>query len=492
MSQARSVKGTIFGITDCSDSPGNDMFRLDDLQRTCENDNMTEATHQPPWASRFWREAFIQCSNPECRQTYPLDAKLFACRYCGDLVAVEYSPETLPPTYFISLWRARRFSDDPLDQSGVWRFRELMPPLKRSDIVTLREGNTPLYRARYAADYAGVADLTLKHLGLNPTGSFKDYGMTVALSHAKALGAHIVICASTGNTSASVAAYAARAGIKAVVLIPQGHVAMGKLAQALEFGAITLQVKGASFDDVLRLVRQLAELPEIYLLNSLNPFRIEGQKAILIELLDQRRWEIPDHIVLPGGNLGNAAALGRALEELRHLGLISRYPRVTIVQAAGASPLYQTILSGSPTICPVSAPRTRATAIRIGHPVNWKRALRVIETTGGFCEVVDDTEIADAKAAIGRDGIGCEPASAATLAGIRKLRRQGKISPDESIVALLTGHPLKDVEYTVAYHTRTLTDELTGQLVVGRLVNSPREVDARLDAIRRVLYDEDS
>lgn len=453
---------------------------------------MTEAIQQPRWVSRFWREAFIRCLNPECGQTYSLDAKVFGCRVCGDLVAVEYSPETLPPTYFISLWRARRFSDDPLDQSGVWRFRELMPPLRGSDIVTLREGNTPLYRAKHAADYAGVADLTLKHLGLNPTGSFKDYGMTVALSHAKALGARVVICASTGNTSASVAAYAARAGMKAVVLIPQGQVAMGKLAQALEYGAITLQVKGASFDDVLGLVRQLAELPEVYLLNSLNPFRIEGQKAILIELLDQRRWSLPDHIVLPGGNLGNAAALGRALGELRQLGLIPRYPRVTIVQAVGAGPLYQAVHSGAATIDPIPTPRTRATAIRIGHPVNWKRALHLIRDTDGFCEAVTDGEIADAKAAIGRDGIGCEPASAATLAGIRKLQRQGKINPEESIVALLTGHPLKDVEYTVAYHTKTLTDELTGQRVVGRFVNSPREVEARLDAITRVLYDESS
>lgn len=450
---------------------------------------MNQATQQSRWVNRFWREAFIRCINPECRQTYPLDAKVFDCRSCGDLVAVEYSPETLPPSYFISLWRARRFSDDPLDQSGVWRFRELLPPLRERDIVTLREGNTPLYRAQYAADYAGVEDLTLKHLGLNPTGSFKDYGMTVALSHAKALGARIVICASTGNTSASVAAYAARAGMKAVVLIPLGQVAMGKLAQALEYGAVTLQVRGASFDDVLRLVRQLAELPDVYLLNSLNPFRIEGQKAILIELLDQRRWVVPDHIVLPGGNLGNAAALGRALVELRQLGLISRYPRVTVVQAVGASPLYQAVRSGTETIHPFPTPRTRATAIRIGRPVNWKRALHVIQETDGFCEAVTDAEIAEAKAVIGRDGIGCEPASAATVAGIRKLHQQGKIRSDESVVALLTGHPLKDVEYTVAYHTDTLVDELSGHLIHGDFANHPREVAADLDDIVRILYD---
>jgi len=467
-----------------------DIFTHDHIRRDERNNAMSDVTEAIGGGRRFWREAFIQCTNPDCGQSYPLDVKVFTCRLCGDLVAVEYSAETLPPAYFISLWRARRFSDDPLDQSGVWRFRELLPPLRSDDIVTLREGNTPLYRARRAAEYAGVEDVTVKHLGMNPTGSFKDYGMTVALSHAKALGARIVICASTGNTSASVAAYAAVAGAKAVVLIPDGQVAMGKLAQALEYGAVTLQVKGASFDDVMRLVRRLAERPDVYLLNSLNPFRIEGQKAILIELLDQRRWVMPDHLILPGGNLGNAAALGRGLEELRRLGLITRYPKVTIVQALGASPLYEAVRRGADSLSPVAQPRTRATAIRIGHPVNWKRALRVIALTGGFCEAVGDADIADAKAVLGRDGIGCEPASAATIAGLRKLHQQGKIRSDESVVALLTGHSLKDVEYTVAYHQGTLTDELSGHPITGRYANGPRVVDAQLDAITRILYDQ--
>jgi threonine synthase len=444
------------------------------------NESVTEAD----------RQVFIRCINESCRKRFPLTEKVVSCVECGDLVAVNYSGREFTPENLKSLWRERRLSDAPIDQSGVWRFRELLPPIDETQIVSLREGNTPVYQSHVAADYAGVDNLRLKHLGLNPTGSFKDYGMTVAMSQAKALGARIVICASTGNTSASVAAYAARAGMKAVVLIPAGQVATGKLAQALDYGAITLQVKRANFDDVMRLARRLSEQPDIYLLNSMNPFRIEGQKTILIELLDQLGWQLPDHIVVPGGNLGNSTALGKALDELRQLGLITRSPKLTIIQAKGASPLYQAVAAGAKTLTPTATPQTLATAIRIGNPVNWRRAMNAIETTGGFCEAVDETEIADAKAAIGRDGIGCEPASAATVAGIRKLREQGKISRAETIVAILTGHQLKDPDYTVSYHSGTLNDVLTGERIEGRLANRPIEIEARLDALLEYLYDE--
>jgi threonine synthase len=278
--------------------------------------------------------------------------------------------------------------------------------------------------------------------------------------------------------------------MKAVVLIPGGQVASGKLAQALDYGAITLQVKNANFDHVMTLARQLSQQPDIYLLNSMNPFRIEGQKTIVIELLDQLSWALPDHIVVPGGNLGNSTALGKALEELRQIGLINRTPKLTIIQAKGASPLYQAVATGAKTLAPMAAPQTLATAIRIGNPVNWRRAMKAIEMTDGYCEAVDETEIADAKAAIGRDGIGCEPASAATVAGIRKLRKQGKIGRTETIVAILTGHQLKDPDYTVSYHSGTLHDVLTGTRIEGRLANRPVEVVAQLDALLKYLYDE--
>jgi len=437
----------------------------------------------------LWREAALECLNEACRQRYPLTEKLFACPSCGDLLWIAYEPAGEEPDVARARWRERRLSDDPLDQSGVWRFRECLPPIAPSHIVTLREGNTPIYRARFCAQYAGVRDLLFKHLGLNPTGSFKDYGMTVAVSQARALGARILLCASTGNTSASMAAYAARAGMRAIVLIPGENVAMGKVAQALEYGAVTLQVKGANFDDVLRLVRELSARPDVYLLNSLNPFRIEGQKVIFIELLDQLGWEVPEHLVVPGGNLGNSAALFKAMVELRQLGLIARWPKLTIVQAQGASPLAEAVARGAKCITPVAQPRTRATAIRIGHPVNWKRALRALEATGGFCVAVSEEEIAEAKAAIGRDGIGCEPASAATLAAVKKLREQGKLVPSETIVALLTGHLLKDPDYTLRYHSGQLDDVLTGRPLSGRLANPPISVEPHLDAIARYFYD---
>jgi len=437
----------------------------------------------------LWRYAAFECLNEECRRQYPLTEKLFACPECGDLLQVAYEPADQAPDPIRAHWRERRLSENPLDHSGVWRFRECLPPIAPRHVVTLREGNTPVYPARFSAQYAGVSNLLFKHLGFNPTGSFKDYGMTVAVSQARALGARVLICASTGNTSASMAAYAARAGMRAIVLIPSENVALGKIAQALEYGAVTLQVKGASFDDVLRLVRELSARPDVYLLNSLNPFRIEGQKTILIELLDQLGWNVPEHLVVPGGNLGNSVALFKAMEELQRLGFIARFPKLTIVQAQGANPLAEAVARGARRITPVPHPRTQATAIRIGYPVNWRRALQALEATGGFCLAVSEAEIAEAKAAIGRDGIGCEPASAATLAGIKRLREERKLAPSETIVALLTGHLLKDPEYTMRYHSGQLEDVLTGRHIRGRLANPPIPVEPRLDAVARYLYD---
>jgi threonine synthase len=361
-------------------------------------------------------------------------------------------------------WAQRKLSRAPEDLSGVWRFREMLSFLPEgASVVTLREGNTPLLDAPRAAAYAGLERIAFKHQGFNPTGSFKDNGMTAGVSQGAALGKRLLACASTGNTSASMAAYAAAGGLQAVLFIPVGQIAAGKLAQALEYGALTIQVEG-NFDVALKLVRQLVEQAGLYLLNSVNPFRLEGQKAIAIELMEQLGWEPPDWIVLPGGNLGNCSAFGKGLRELREVGVIDRLPRLAVVQAEGAAPLYDLLCNSGGEIArareiglrPVQNPQTLATAIRIGSPASWKKALRELEATGGVVEKVSEQEIADAKAVIGQAGIGCEPASAASLAGTKKLVARGIISPRDQVVGVLTGNLLKDPTYTLAYHEGNL------------------------------------
>jgi threonine synthase len=252
------------------------------------------------------------------------------------------------------------------------------------------------------------------------------------------------------------AAYASAAGLQPVIFIPHGNIAYGKLAQALEYGARTLQVE-ANFDQILALVRRVAERTGTYLLNSINPFRIEGQKTIMVEMMEQRDWRTPDWVVLPGGNLGNTSAFGKALREMRAWGLIDRLPRLAVVQAEGSAPFFD--LMHSPDRSKLNAvehPQTLATAIRIGDPVSWPKALHEVETSCGVVESVTEQEIADAKAVIGRCGIGCEPASAATLAGIRKLTAAGVIDAGADVVAVLTGNVLKDPDYIYRYHTGAL------------------------------------
>jgi threonine synthase len=335
--------------------------------------------------------------------------------------------------------------------SGVWRFRELLLP-GRGEVLTHPEGNTPLLRRDAVARFVGCPDLALKHEGRNPTGSFKDRGMTVAVTQAVRSGASAVACASTGNTSASMAAYAAQAGLRALVFVPAGKVAAGKLAQALAYGASTLLVK-ADFDACLALVREASERLEIALLNSINPWRVEGQKTIVWELLQQRGWQAPDWIVVPAGNLGNTAAFGKALAEARALGLVRRLPRLAAVQARGASPFYRSFRGGFAKRYRVQA-ETVATAIRIGDPASHERAVRAIRETRGVVTAVSDREILEAKAVVDAAGIGCEPASAAAVAGARRLRREGVIRSGESVVAVLTGHLLKDPGAVMDFHSR--------------------------------------
>ena len=403
--------------------------------------------------------AELVCFNRECRARYAIDAVLYNCTACGGLLEAELAERTPDAAALKKTWRERRMCNVPLDQSGVWRYRELLPfddGLER--VVTLREGNTPLLDAPRAAEYGGLERLTFKHQGFNPTGSFKDNGMTCGVTQARRLGMKRVACVSTGNTSASMAAYASAAGLDPIIFIPHGNISYGKLAQALEYGARTLQVE-ANFDEILALVLNLAERLGIYLLNSINPFRIEGQKTIMVEMMEQRDWRPPDWVVLPGGNLGNTAAFGKALREMLRMGLIERTPRLGVIQAEGSAPFYELMRAADRSRLPrVEHPLTLATAIRIGDPVSWPKALHEVTASGGVVEKVSEQEIADAKAVIGRCGIGCEPASAATLAGIRKLVAAGVMRGDADVVAVLTGNVLKDPDYIYRYHTGELED----------------------------------
>jgi threonine synthase len=357
------------------------------------------------------------------------------------------------------LWRERRCSSEALDRSGVWRFRELLPILENFDnTVTLFEGNTPLYQLKRTAKALGIEQLFAKHQGMNPTGSFKDTGMTAAMSVARERGFEWVACASTGNTSAAMAAYAARAGLKSLVLIPEGKIAWGKLSQAMDYGAVTCQLK-ADFDDCLRLLTQIVKEAPIYLLNSVNPYRLEGQKTPAFEIAEAFDWNVPDHLIVPGGNLGNSSALGKGFRELRELGLVTRMPKISVIQAAGANPLVRSFKDHqAAALEPVEA-HTRATAIRIGNPASWRKAARAIQESGGWCLDVTEAEIAIAKAELGAEGLGCEPASAVTLAGLKKLCAEGKIASSETVVLVLTGHTLKDADYTIDFHRGTLLNE---------------------------------
>jgi threonine synthase len=385
----------------------------------------------------------LVCS--ECTVVATAD-RLF-CDDCGGLLAFELN--LAPQSERLrELFAARRASNDPLDQSGVWRFRELLPPFDRADVVTLRENVLPLYRARIGAEYASAANVAYLHLGMNPTASFKDAGMTVAITHAKARGARIAVCASTGNTAASMAAYAARAGIAALVLVPAGGVSDAKMAQTLDYGATVAAIDG-DFDRALELVRGL-DPTRVALVNSVNPYRIEGQKCAAFALLEARDWEEPEWLVLPGGNLGNASAFGKGFREAHALGLIERIPRIAVVQASGAAPFARVFRDGGELV-PVRA-QTAATAIKIGAPASWRKALAEVRASNGTVLDVSDDAIAEARAVIGRDGIGCEPASAASLAGLCALRDDGTIAPDADVVLVLTGHVLKDGAYAAAYH----------------------------------------
>ena len=432
--------------------------------------------------------AFLQrCINPTCGATFDIGQRLYVCATCGGLLDIDRAEYILNAETLRSTWRDRKLSNAVADRSGVWRFRELLPFDADVEVVSLVEGNTPLYDAPRSASFCKIDSLKLKHQGANPTGSFKDTGMTSAVTQAVVLGSRTVVCASTGNTAASLAAYAARADLVCAILVPEGQISHAKLAQALDYGAHVLELEG-NFDSCMRVLRDISDEPSIYLVNSINPFRIEGQKTVAAELAEQLNWDVPDHLVVPGGNLGNSSAFGKGFRDLLAAGLIDRLPRISVIQAEGAAPFARLFANNGAQLVDDEHPHTLASAIKIGAPISWPKALRAVHDNDGRVLSVSEQEIADAKAVIGRDGIGCEPASATTVAGIRRLVGDGFIKPDESVVAVLTGHLLKDTDYVIKYHSSKLeADWLPEGLgrIVGQFRNEPERVS--VDRVREVL-----
>lgn len=468
-----------------------------------------------------------RCIDPRCGATYAITDTLVACRSCGNLLDVHYTFADDVRGPLGSIAHAPGHTYGHPDSSGVWRFRRLMPFYSSpSDIATIGEGKTILQRADLLGSQlgftSGAGRLHLQYEGLNPSGSFKDNGMTAAFTHARMVGAKVCACASTGNTSASMAVYAAQTGMKAVVFIGDGKIAYGKLAQALDYGALTLQVAG-DFDACLARVRHIAEnVPEagVYLMNSVNPFRLEGQKSVMYRVMEGLDWKVPDWVIVPGGNLGNCSAFGKAFMELLALGIIDRVPRLAVINAAGARTLdtvYNTLgvrWNGGAYFHDGGAAKvtqeyermdaagerasTIASAIEINRPVNLTKALRALEVmdgrgttsndaSGGVVRAVDDDTIRHYKAMVGAFGFGCEPASAASVAGAHLLLQQGLIKPDQTVVCVLTGHALKDPDITVGYHTG-LTTKATAQPLPtkrpdGKWANPPVKVADDLRAI---------
>jgi threonine synthase len=457
--------------------------------------------------------AYQQCISPSCRATFSVNQAIFACPQCGDLLDVVYAWDRLAVparlNEFEAKWAKR---NDSLCFSGVWRFRELLPFAPPEMVVTIGEGQTLLQVADKAGQYVGMAPgkLMLQYEGMNPSGSFKDNGMTAAFTHARMVGARRVACASTGNTSAALAVYCSATpfGFRAIIFIGSGKIAYGKLAQALDHGALTIQIAG-DFDDAMHRVRQVADRLGIYLMNSINPFRLEGQKAIMFRVLEALSWEPPDWIVVPGGNLGNSSAFGKAFIELSHLGLIERIPRLAIINAAGAQTLDMLVShhgltwrDGLPDGAITRSyydqldaagrkASTIASAIEINRPVNLKKCLRALDFCNGVVRQVSDQEIMDAKARVGSGGLGCEPASAASVAGAKRLLEEGIIEPSDRVVCVLTGHQLKDPTDTVAYHSahQEQFDNVLGSRGVRRagFANRPVVVANDLDDIIRTI-----
>lgn len=457
--------------------------------------------------------AYQRCINPRCQATYGVEDVRTSCGKCSSLLDVAYDwHKARPPQslkFFEEKWQERH---NPVRFSGLWRFHELLPFATQDSIITAGEGQTLLQRSDSVANYVGMqpGGLFLQYEGMNPSGSFKDNGMSAAFTHGRNIGAKRAACASTGNTSASLAMYCAVSRLmKAVIFIGSGKISYGKLSQALDYGALTVQIAG-DFDDAMVRVQEVCVDLNMYLVNSVNPFRLEGQKTIMFRVLEALRWEPPDWIVVPGGNLGNSSAFGKAFMELHELGLIKKVPRLAVINASGADTLYQLYEKrglrwngGEPDLAIAAKyyaelteqhkkADTIASAIEINRPVNLTKCLRALDFMNGVVRSVNDQKILDAKAQVGAGGIGCEPASAASVAGAKLLREEGVIGAGERVVCILTGHQLKDPTATVAYHT---TDQEQFNKVLGsrgvrtasfanRAVAVPNNLEEIIKAIR--------
>ncbi len=442
-------------------------------------------------------KAYQKCINPGCGAEFDVMQVLFKCPKCGELLDAKYNwdkirvPKKL--NEFAKRWATRNNS---LDFSGVWRFRELLNFCDDKYRVTIGEGQTILQQNDGVAKYVNMKPgcLFLEYEGLNPSGSFKDNGMSAAFSHAMMTNAKTCACASTGNTSASMTLYGHHCGLKSIVFIGSGRVAFGKLSQAMDYGAKTFQILG-DFDDCMKQVQSVCTELGLYLLNSLNPFRLEGQKTIMYRIIEGLNWDVPDWIIVPGGNLGNSSAFGKAFGELKDLGLIKKIPRIAIINSTGADTLTHLVNvkklkwnNGSVDQKIIDdyyaeltaknfSPHTIASAIEISRPVNLKKCLRTIDICNGLVMAVPDEEIKDAKAVIGKHGLGCEPASAATIAGLKHLVADGVIANDERVACVLTGHLLKDPNLTVNYHKNK----------EGKFSNPPIEVPNDLEQIIKLI-----
>lgn len=396
----------------------------------------------------------------DCGKEQAESAFDYQCQ-CGGLLEVVHDFANVDAEELKQVFRQRLAERMSPYASGVWRYKELIyPELPEEAIVTKYEGNTGLYDSEFIRQSLGIRKLWLKAQSENPSGSFKDNGMAVAVSHGRLLGYNRFTCTSTGNTSSSLAMYAAWSGCESVVLVPSDQISPNKVLQTLAYGAKVVQFDG-TYDDGIRFYRRHGKELGFYICNSINPLRIEGQKSIVYEIAQSLRWELPDWIVIPGGALSNVTALGKGLRDLLKLGFIAKLPRVALVQAAGASPFHKLMSNGEQELVPVTQPSTIASAMNIGHPPSWRKAREFLKSCDGVTCSVSDEEIMEAKALVDRSGIGCEPASAATVAGLRKLMAERKIGREESAVCILTGNLLKDTDVLRKYDNGIVSSPLT-------------------------------
>ncbi|GAB4491422.1 MAG: threonine synthase [Thermodesulfovibrionales bacterium] len=433
-------------------------------------------------------KAWFQCINPECNERYPLNTIIYRCRNCESLLEVRHDMQALSHrsgTAWMKLFEERYKSTQWPYGSGIWGKKEwVLPEIEDKNIVSLYEGGSNLFWAERFGRMIGLNNLWIKLCGNSHSGSFKDLGMTVLVSMVKQMiseGAPIkaVACASTGDTSAALAVYCAAAGIQSVVLLPKGKISIAQLVQPIANGALVLSLD-TDFDGCMRVVQEITEDETIYLANSMNSLRIEGQKTVGIEIVQQFDWEVPDVIIIPGGNLGNVSALGNGLLMMRDLGLITKLPRIVVAQAERANPLYRSYLKDFASFEPIVAQKTLASAIQIGNPVSVEKAIRVLKQFNGIVVDATEQELADAAALGDATGMFNCPHTGVALAGMIKLLKAGKIDREEHVVVISTAHGLKFTDFKVAYHEEKLDFPC-------RYANKPIEVAPRVDAVKEAL-----